>query len=66
MISAYWSQDKSNQCSTFPGSKTGHISWSLVCKDSSNKTTSCSEIIDGAYWKSNPSIVTNATYETGK
>ena len=66
MISAYWSQDKSNQCSTFPGSQTGYISWSLVCKDSSNKKTSCSEFIDGAFWKSNPSIVTNATYETGK
>ena len=66
IISAHWSQDKSNQCSIFPGSTIGHTSWSLVCKDESNKKTSCSEYIDRTYWKSNPSIVTNTTYKTGE
>ena len=66
IISADWSQDKFNQCSTFPGSITGYTSWSLVCKDESNQRTSCSEYIDRTYWKSNPSIVTNTTYQTGE
>ena len=60
---AYWSQDKSNQCASFPNSLTGHISWSLTCKDSTNQKTNCAEYINNALWKRNPAIVTDADYK---
>ena len=62
-ILAYWSQDKSNQCTKFPGSNTGFLSWSLFCKDSSNQRTNCAEYIEQANWRSNPAIVTDADYK---
>ena len=60
---AYWSQDKSNQCTSFPNSLTGHISWSLTCKDSTNQKTNCAEYINDAQWKRNPAIVTYTDYK---
>ena len=62
VLLAYWSQDKSNQCSTFPNSETGYISWSLICKDSSNQKTNCAQYIPDAQWKANPAIVPDANY----
>ena len=49
-------QDKKTQCSSFPGSKDGFTSWSLVCLDSAETKTSCKEFISKASktWKSNP------------
>ena len=62
-ILAYWSQDKSNQCASFPNSLTGHISWSLVCKDSANQKSNCAEYINDTQWKVNPAIVTDPDYK---
>ena len=57
-------QDKKTQCSNFPGSKDGFTSWSLVCLDSTEKKTSCTDFISKASmtWKSNPKIVSNPIY----
>ena len=57
-------QDKKTQCSNFPGSKDGFTSWSLVCLDSTEKKTSCTDFISKASmpWKSNPKIVSNPVY----
>ena len=57
-------QDKKTQCSSFPGSKDGFTSWSLVCLDSAETKTTCKEFISKASmtWKSNPKIVSSPGY----
>ena len=57
-------QDKKTQCSSFPGSKDGFTSWSLVCLDSAETKTSCKAFISKASktWKSNPKIVSSPEY----
>ena len=57
-------QDKKTQCSSFPGSKNGFTSWSLICFDPTEKKTSCKDFISKASmsWKSNPKIVSNLVY----